>query len=504
MLVKPTSNVKKMAAIGIAGLFLSGCNTANVKSSMNEFGANLKSGLSDLHESIDYETLLTIGGAVAGAALCDKDSRAVCAAVGGLAGNLIGKHVEEQKAKLQALKETGKVEFEHATISTANSTGGDNGNVIAVKETNLFASGQSQPTKAGKEKYKLIADTYKDTQQSVLIIGHSDASGSSEGNQLLSEKRAKAIAKIFVGQGVPEEKIFYQGAGESRPIASNATREGRTQNRRVEVVSVSDTLSLLAYDQSESSSPDYLKHKTTTPKEAAKIEQVSQSSQKVAQAKTSASNDSSKVDTSGVIVDFGGRYAERNVTDLYAAIGNATTPSQSWSLFSKAYASDEVAPAGSCYEDNPRQSGPIKSIGGGELKRSADYSSSDFNPQMNRSSWVSMVNGHFVGLAPVAILKETGDAVSEPKMLVYQDYSSNPKNKADHILSKSVTNTYSGENGVLMRTYYLDDNSPVKCIDVVMSKQRETIGSSLAGSLFYESDDAVLMAEFKPSVVKKK
>lgn len=67
----------------------------------------------------------------------------------------------------------------------------------------------------------------------LLIIGHTDNSGALEYNQDLSERRAKAVRDYLVAQGVDDAKLDHQGASFTRPIASNATEQGRFKNRRI-------------------------------------------------------------------------------------------------------------------------------------------------------------------------------------------------------------------------------------------------------------------------------
>lgn len=69
----------------------------------------------------------------------------------------------------------------------------------------------------------------------VQIEGHTDWEGSDEYNQKLSERRAKSVHDYFVEHGVNPERLSYIGYGESRPIATNETAEGRQKNRRVEL-----------------------------------------------------------------------------------------------------------------------------------------------------------------------------------------------------------------------------------------------------------------------------
>ena len=72
-------------------------------------------------------------------------------------------------------------------------------------------------------------------QTSILVEGHTDSTGSDAYNQQLSERRANSVRKLLVQRGVQEQRITILGYGESRPIATNATPEGRQMNRRVEI-----------------------------------------------------------------------------------------------------------------------------------------------------------------------------------------------------------------------------------------------------------------------------
>jgi len=69
----------------------------------------------------------------------------------------------------------------------------------------------------------------------VQIDGHTDSMGSAEYNQRLSEDRAKSVYDYFVSHGVQASRLSYRGYGLTRPIADNATAEGRQQNRRAEL-----------------------------------------------------------------------------------------------------------------------------------------------------------------------------------------------------------------------------------------------------------------------------
>jgi OmpA-OmpF porin, OOP family len=70
----------------------------------------------------------------------------------------------------------------------------------------------------------------------LIVEGHTDSQGSDATNQELSALRAQAVGDALVMRGVPRERLDLVGRGPAMPVASNATAEGRQQNRRVEMV----------------------------------------------------------------------------------------------------------------------------------------------------------------------------------------------------------------------------------------------------------------------------
>ena len=93
-----------------------------------------------------------------------------------------------------------------------------------------------------KDKMKSALDTVigklkasKGTEK-LDIIGHTDSSGPAEYNQGLSERRAQSVADYLSAGGIKASNMTVSGRGESEPVADNSTREGRMQNRRVEIM----------------------------------------------------------------------------------------------------------------------------------------------------------------------------------------------------------------------------------------------------------------------------
>jgi len=68
-----------------------------------------------------------------------------------------------------------------------------------------------------------------------VVAGHTDSDGSSEYNQTLSIQRADSVSNYLQGQGINPIRLEPTGFGESQPIASNNTAEGKQLNRRVEI-----------------------------------------------------------------------------------------------------------------------------------------------------------------------------------------------------------------------------------------------------------------------------
>jgi OOP family OmpA-OmpF porin len=83
---------------------------------------------------------------------------------------------------------------------------------------------------------RAVDNLKRNPKMKVLIEGHTDSVGPEDYNMGLSLKRAKAVEDYIVSQGVAEERMDIKGLGESDPLESNDTPEGRAQNRRVEFV----------------------------------------------------------------------------------------------------------------------------------------------------------------------------------------------------------------------------------------------------------------------------
>jgi OOP family OmpA-OmpF porin len=89
----------------------------------------------------------------------------------------------------------------------------------------------------------VLAQTLKDASDWKLrIIGHTDNTGTEPFNLKLSKSRAEAVKSYLVSKGIDASRITTEGLGSSKPIASNATAEGRNANRRVEFLIIKGDL----------------------------------------------------------------------------------------------------------------------------------------------------------------------------------------------------------------------------------------------------------------------
>ena len=109
---------------------------------------------------------------------------------------------------------------------------------LTLSGSTSFKTGSSSLSQAGKDQLAGLARTLMNPSTKVsrlLIEGHTDSTGAAALNQVLSLKRANEVADYLTSQGLIRSSMETVGHGESSPIADNATKAGRAQNRRVEI-----------------------------------------------------------------------------------------------------------------------------------------------------------------------------------------------------------------------------------------------------------------------------
>ncbi|MFH1283429.1 MAG: PorV/PorQ family protein [bacterium] len=112
----------------------------------------------------------------------------------------------------------------------------DKGLIVNLSSKVLFSSGKAvlkEMAKASMDEVVKLLQAYPENK--VLIEGHTDSIGSAKSNMRLSSKRAWEVYSYFVRNGINPNRLAPKGLGESNPIASNETSDGRSKNRRVEI-----------------------------------------------------------------------------------------------------------------------------------------------------------------------------------------------------------------------------------------------------------------------------
>lgn len=182
-----------------------------------------------------------IGGALGGYLLGDlvggrrdRTEKIVGAGIGGIAGAAIGAYMDKQERELRA-----------RTAGTDVSVVRQGDDLLLNIPSGInfaYNSANIEPQfRATLDKVASVLSQYDQTY--IDVYGHTDSTGTDAYNQDLSERRSISVADYLSSHGVQAPRIATRGFGETQPVASNETEEGRAANRRVEIkiVPVSQT-----------------------------------------------------------------------------------------------------------------------------------------------------------------------------------------------------------------------------------------------------------------------
>ncbi len=216
-----------MLALGLTGL--TGCaTTPDDPNRHTKTGAATGAALGALAGAVIGYQGDHSGGALKGAL--------IGAAAGGLIGAGAGRYMDQQQAEfereLASERAAHQVEIERLR--------NENLKITMNNEVSFdFNSARLKPAfLTTLDKVADILQRYSRT--TIQITGHTDSIGSEAYNQKLSEKRARAVKRYLMDQGVEASRIRVRGMGESQPRASNETEAGRQLNRRVEMLIIPD------------------------------------------------------------------------------------------------------------------------------------------------------------------------------------------------------------------------------------------------------------------------
>ncbi|MCD8740472.1 OmpA family protein [Mucilaginibacter roseus] len=201
-------------AVATVGVIASGCDSMT----KTQKGAAIGAGAGG-----------TIGAFIGKAAGNTALGAVIGGAVGGTAGAFIGRKMDRQAAEIKQ------------TVPGATVTREGEGIIVKFDSGILFDVDKTDLKSAARTNLENLATSLKNNPQTnISIIGHTDSTGTASYNQTLSERRAASVKSYLVTNGVSGSRLSTTGKGKNEPIASNATAEGRAQNRRVEIVIVAN------------------------------------------------------------------------------------------------------------------------------------------------------------------------------------------------------------------------------------------------------------------------
>jgi outer membrane protein OmpA-like peptidoglycan-associated protein len=171
-------------------------------------------------------------GAFTGLAARPRDTSpllagAAGAVIGAAVGGAIGTALDRQAADLRRDLDNPDV----GIVNTGESL------IVTMPQDILFdtASAALRPDLQADLR-KVAANLLRYPDTTVEVIGHTDSTGTAAYNADLSQRRAAAVASVLINAGVPAARVSAVGRGETMPVATNLTPEGRAKNRRVELV----------------------------------------------------------------------------------------------------------------------------------------------------------------------------------------------------------------------------------------------------------------------------
>lgn len=397
---------------------------------------------------------------------------------------------------------------------------------ISISEVGLggveqFAFASSEPSAKAVEFYQQMAKKIVESsgkiikQKKFLIVGHTDDVGNTEKNSVLSEQRARNVGRFFEAAGIPSVNIYFQGAGETLPIADNKTVTGRLENRRVEITELSSDVNLSKYLQSRQPNVDFYRYKPSLQVTQASAQKKSNTdvapriqeptSRIQEKNPTSVVNKTlgTGLENTRVIeanqqlpkiiskVNFGGDPYTTALATL--DVGGLKQPKSLFSFISTARA-ESVSALGDCTADRPRIAGEVKSL---QTNGALAYKTTEFAPRLYGKTWAGEVNSNLVILNRVYVLRENGESPTPPQFNIYANYKDKDGTQKPDLSPTTSVNSYLVGKGILYRVFP-NQASGVSCIDILFPMDGST--EAKAGRIVYSADKSLYVASYKPQM----
>ncbi|MCB1960388.1 MAG: OmpA family protein [Rhodocyclaceae bacterium] len=181
--------------------------------------------------------VLAIAGALAvqGCQTTETQNKTIGAVGGAVIGGIIGNQVGGKRSTVVGAALGGA--FGYLVGSQVKVTEQADGSVkLDIPGAVLFDTNSARVKPSFQQTLDQIAGTLNEhPNAAVTVVGHTDDRGADDYNLKLSQDRALGVTNYLAGRGVAPGRLTATGQGEAMPVASNATAEGRAQNRRVEM-----------------------------------------------------------------------------------------------------------------------------------------------------------------------------------------------------------------------------------------------------------------------------
>lgn len=531
--------IRSPIVLGVA-LCVSGC-AINPQTGQPEIAAPVKTQFNSVFNNADPCSnndrnigiaVGVVAGGVIGYLAHGAKGAAAGVVLGAGGGFLVGHVLDSRRCNLYRIAQANGLKLASAPITQEQPSGASTADkqttvgldVQLENKSDEFVSGTSELTPQARKYLAQIANEYAPTTllaglpsnataeqraqagaRKVLIVGHTDESDASLGADpaTLSQQRAKAVARIFVDEGVPVQNIFYQGAGDALPIASNATVQGREENQRVQIVDVPTEADLQRFlserradpanyrfaseianpaDRTNSNinkDPAQVAAKDTpaaptahATKPRTRPAPATDTTDKTANAAGTKSDSGANTATSGPnpsaparttatasAPGFGYNFGGTPTTGSGIPVRLGSTPAKSsFSLVSNANAGAPMT-LNSCLGDRPHNASAVRNLATDQALNVRDYL-----PGFYGAPWAAGLGGNLVALLNVRVPSDAGSPVPQPELKIYKDYAGNAKQKPSYSAHVPV-NVYRGSDATLYRVFV---GGPMQCMDLVV------------------------------------
>ena len=471
----------KRIIIGVGAasvVLLSGC-AFNPQTGRPEFSQPLRAQFKNVFDSPDpcsnndRNIGMTVGvivGSVVGYLHNGVKGALVGAAVGTGGGALLGHSLDQRRCELFKIALDNHLKLASALITIKNiemmpsKKRADKDTAIGLdvqlqNQEGEFVPGTARLSHKARKYISSIAEQYvpkrgtgksetsqdaKINERKVLIVAHANESLDPHKSARLTEKRAYAVAEVFKKAGVPARNIYYQGAGDTLPIANNNTAQGLVVNKRLQIVDLPSATDLRHYLQLRQPNGQYfgaaVRRRTNTrampSKKHAKLTHTRKYQKHPG-------------------YDFGGTPLAQGAKHPIN-LGNPVIHS-SFNIITEAHA-DEPLVVNSCIYDKPHLARPVRNLETGRKLPIRNYMPGFFG-----APWIGGFHGNLVVIDKAYVPRDSGSPAPRPRLMIYKNYNGNPSANPSYVANVPV-NVYRGDKAMLYRVFV---DGPLMCIDFV-------------------------------------